>query len=104
MAFQKPGETRVGKGQTVQTQVLFCDFGKWFEFIAYYYLPNHLTLMGAVILFKGKSIIQALKQKLEVTLRSHEHNLLIPDSVLLRPRREQQKETQWRSHRHPQAT
>jgi len=34
---------------------------------------------------KSKSTTQALKQKQEVTLGSYEHNLLIPDSVLLWP-------------------
>jgi len=71
----------VGKGGTVQIQVLFCDFGKCLEFTAHWYMPNLLTLMGAVNLFKSKSITQALKQQLEVALGSHEHNLLIPDSV-----------------------
>jgi len=52
MTFPKPGDTRVGKGGRVQTQVLFCDCGKWLGFIARRYMPNLLTLMGAVILFK----------------------------------------------------
>jgi hypothetical protein len=86
MAFPKPGNTQVGKGGRVQTHVLFCDCEKWLEFIAHRYMSNLLTLMGAVIMFKSKSTTQALKQKQEVTLGSYEHNLLIPDSVLLRPR------------------
>jgi len=76
----------VGKGGTVQIQVLFSDFRKCLELTAHRYMPNILTLMGAVILFKSKSITQALKQQLEVTLGSHEHNLLIPDSVLPTPK------------------
>jgi hypothetical protein len=87
MAFLKPGDTQLGKGGRVQTQVLFCDCGKWLQFTAHQYMPNLLTLRGAVILFKSESITQTLKQKLEVTLGSHEHNLLIPDSVLVRPRK-----------------
>lgn len=86
MAFLKPGNTRVGTGGRVQTQVLFCDCGKRLEFIACRYMTKLLTLIGAVILFKSKSITQALKQTLEVTFGSHEHNLLILDSVLLQPR------------------
>jgi hypothetical protein len=64
MAFPKPGDTPVEKGGRVLTQVLFCDFAKWLEFIAH--KPNLLTLTDAVIMFKSKSITQALKQKLEV--------------------------------------
>jgi hypothetical protein len=51
----------VGKGCRVQTPVPFCDFGKYLEFIAHWYMPNLLTLMGAVITFRSKSITQALK-------------------------------------------
>ena len=34
MALPKPGDKTVGKRYRVQTQVLFCDAGKWLEFIA----------------------------------------------------------------------